>query len=239
MLASRVLFDGNQRAIGVSVTQNGATRQFMANARSDPVGGRGRYAEAAATLRRRRQRIAREASHRDGQGTARCRPESAGPSVRELLLSREREDAERRNAPAARQAQARPAVSADAQGTARDEREPVGRILQGQRSASAAESAAVLQSAVVPDSEEQQGESRTRAVFGLSAGVQSVPADEPRFDRDRVEPRGRRREDPHQRADDGKGYRRSDPGLRTGAQGDGGAGVEGRSRSRKSRRGRR
>ena len=31
VLASRMLFDGNQRAIGVSVTQNGATRQFMAN----------------------------------------------------------------------------------------------------------------------------------------------------------------------------------------------------------------
>ena len=35
-----------------------------------------------------------------------------------------------------------------------------------------------------------------------------------------------RREDSYQRADHGEGHRRSDPGLRTGAQGDGVAGVE-------------
>ena len=100
-----------------------------------------------------------------------------------------------------------------------------GGFFKGNARPDAAEPAALLQSAVIPDSEEQHGESRTRAVFGFPARIQSVPADEPRIDRNRVEPRGRRGENPHQRAHDRQGHRRGDPGLRTRAQGDGGAGI--------------
>ena len=95
VLAHRVLFDANRRAIGVAVTQNGQAREFMAarevilsaGAVDTPkllqlsgVGDKALLARHGIAL-----------VHESPSG----RPEFAGSSVRELLLSRERENTQR------------------------------------------------------------------------------------------------------------------------------------------------